>query len=341
MHLEACQLQLVNVPVQRGGSVRAGEDVARHEKAPSEVLEIRSLPEAGHLHEEEAIILQHLPHRPEVDLEVLQANVLGHLHRDDLVELHLLGDLPIVHAENINLVAEACLLRRVTAVLRPLDREGHADGLGFVVLCRVAQQRAPTAADVQDAFVLLQHELVAKEGHLVVLGSLQGLLQTLEDGASVDHAWAHEGLEEVVAAVIMLRNLLLRGLFVLHGTVLAVGEKLHDEESRSGPSKLVVHKLVPMLEKHLQQVHAEGQFASHVKFAELCDGDALSGPSPLCGLVLELHILVDRCGAVLDVTEAVPEVRTYEEGQNKEDCDLEAKEEPKNGGGEHTSRWND
>ena len=52
----------------------------------------------------------------------------------------------------------------------------------------------------------LQHELAADEVHLVVLRLLERLVLVVEDGARVDHPVAEEGLEEVVAAVVVLAD---------------------------------------------------------------------------------------------------------------------------------------
>ena len=75
LDLESGHLELLDVPEERGGGVGAGEDVARHEEAPLRVLPVGALAQAGDLHVEEAVVLEHVAAVGEEELEVGDAHL--------------------------------------------------------------------------------------------------------------------------------------------------------------------------------------------------------------------------------------------------------------------------
>ena len=87
--------------------------------------------------------------------------------------------------------------------------KGHAGGAGVVVDAGVFGEGAPAAADVEQGVALLQADLLADYGELVVLKLLEGLLvvDVRDNPAGVDHAWTEEPAIEVVTAVVVVADL--------------------------------------------------------------------------------------------------------------------------------------
>mmetsp|Transcript_16384 Transcript_16384/g.44175 ORF Transcript_16384/g.44175 Transcript_16384/m.44175 type:complete len:542 (+) Transcript_16384:464-2089(+) len=296
LDLKAGLLQLKHIPVARGAGVGAGEDVLGHEEPPGRVLPVGALAQARHLHEEDALVVQQLAHDGEVLLEVLQAHVLRHLDGGDALELAhaLLGQLAVVAKDNVYLVLH--LLQFVLHLTPLLALLGQRDPsrLGAPVLGRVARERSPAAADVEERVPGLHEDLAAHGGHLVELRLLQRLrtLQALarvsvEDAACVYHGRTHEGAEEVVAAVVVVGDLALCGHERLEGSA-HLGEGLHDEEAQDGERGAPVDELVAVKLECLEEVLLEDELALAVALVENANGDALLGPARLEGLVLEL-----------------------------------------------------
>ena len=78
------------------------------------------------------------------------------------------------------------------------------DDLDVVPGSRVDRERAPAAADVEDALTRRQRELRANELELRLLRLLERLRATREDRARVGHRAIEEQLEELVRDVVMV-----------------------------------------------------------------------------------------------------------------------------------------
>src|ERR671932_1564173 len=84
--------------------------------------------------------------------------------------------------------------------------ERDADRADAVAGGGVEQQRAPAAADVEEALAGPQAQLAADELELALLGRLERLVRVGEVGARVDHARAEEQLVEAVRDVVVVTD---------------------------------------------------------------------------------------------------------------------------------------
>lgn len=83
--------------------------------------------------------------------------------------------------------------------------------VGAIVFGGKRSQCSPSAPNIQHPVPLLQVELLADHGELVVLQLLEGLLagDIGDDAGSVDHAGSKEPRVKVVSSVIVVSDLLL------------------------------------------------------------------------------------------------------------------------------------
>ena len=139
--------------------------------------------------------------------------MLGHLEAGDLVVATVRdGNVSVVHTKDLALLlGDADLAKRTVAPDGLVAAEGDASDAGAVVLACETSESAPAAADVEHALILLQTDLLADHGQLIVLELLQGLLSVDvgDDTGGVDHAGPEKPAVEVVAAVVVVADLLL------------------------------------------------------------------------------------------------------------------------------------
>ena len=74
----------------------------------------------------------------------------------------------------------------------------------------MAHERTPATADVEKGLSFLEVDLLAQHVELVDLRLLERLVEALVEGRRVDHLRPEEGVEEVVAAVIVVGDLVRR-----------------------------------------------------------------------------------------------------------------------------------
>jgi hypothetical protein len=213
LDLEAGTLEGVDDEAEGSRSVSTGEDVFVHEQTPGEVLELPCLAETGDLQEEDTVVLEHVVDLAEEGTQVTDTDVLGHLEAGDLVvAAGGDGDLAVVHAEDLGLVLlDANALEAVVAPGGLVATECDTSNVCTVICRSELGECTPTAADVEHPLALLQADLLANNGHLVVLELLERLLlvDVGDDTRGVDHAWAEEPAVEVVTAVVVVADLLL------------------------------------------------------------------------------------------------------------------------------------
>jgi hypothetical protein len=159
---------------------------------------------------------------------------------------------------------------------------------------------SPATANIEQLLALLELDLLADNGELVVLELLKGLLLVdIGDNArGVDHAWAQEPAVEVIAAVVVVADLLL-----------ILGASVHDDlwceleeneleqaggEAEAGPVGSVLHDL--------KAVAVELDIAVKVQVVEGLHWDLVAATilQPV-GLVLEGKVVLDRAAGVLDL----------------------------------------
>ena len=157
--------------------------------------------------EEQAVVGEQRADLAHVGRDVVEADRLVHADRGDLVVgaagLHVVGEL------ERHLPAEAEPRHLGLGIGQLLLRQRHAVRLDAVVLGRMAEQRAPAAADVEEALAGLQAQLAADHVELVVLGGGEVVRPVAIIGAGVDHLGVEEERVELVRQVVVERDELL------------------------------------------------------------------------------------------------------------------------------------
>ena len=106
--------------------------------------------------------------RREVGTVVRQPDLLEHADRSDLVERSL--DMGVVPQLDRHAIVQAGALHTLLRIRILLFRQRNAVRAYAEVLGRMAQQRAPAAADVEEPLARLKAEFAADHIELVALG---------------------------------------------------------------------------------------------------------------------------------------------------------------------------
>ena len=134
--------------------------------------------------------------------------MFGHAHGDDLVISLRFVHLAIITYVDVTAIFQSCLLDPLASQFGLLGTEGDAVCLHAIVLSGIDDQRAPTAADIQQTLPRLQAQLAAKVLELLFLGRLQVVIRCSKVGAGVDHTFIQpERIEFVGAVVVMVGGL--------------------------------------------------------------------------------------------------------------------------------------
>lgn len=300
LDLEARALERPDVIPQGCRSIGASEDVLVEEQAPDEILVLPGLSETRQLNIHGAVILEHVVALAEKGGELSNADVLAHFELRDLVVL-LLGGVPVVHAQNpALLLRNARVSQHVIAPGGAILGNGDAGNLCSVVYTGKLGQRAPARPNVQKGLALLELELLAHNGHLVVLELLQRLLtrRVRDDAAGVNHAGAEEPGIVIVSGVVV-------GADLLHVLVLGVEEHVGPKGEQNVleqiPREAKLGPVVAVLE-HVQDVALEISLAINVHFRKGLDGHFVgSAPLGLVGGILEGHVRLNGAARQLDM----------------------------------------
>jgi hypothetical protein len=213
LDLKASALQVVDEESKRGRSISAWEDVSVHEETPHKILVLPRLAESSNLQEENSIIVKHVINLFQESLEVADTNVLSHLEAGDLVVLALWNrDIAVVHAEDSALLlGDTSLAETVVSPGSLVTAKGDTSHLSAKVDTGKLGQGSPAASNIKHALVLLEVNLLANNGKLVVLELLKGLLlgDVRNNAGGVNHTWAKEPPVEIIASVIVVSDLLL------------------------------------------------------------------------------------------------------------------------------------
>jgi hypothetical protein len=212
LDLEAGTLESVDDEAEGSRGVGAGEDVFVHEETPGEVLKLPGLAETGNLQEEGTVILEHVVDLAEESTQVTDTNVLSHLETGDLV-VATGGDrdLTVIHAQNPGLVLLDASPPEATVTPSSLvAAKSNTGNVGAVVDRGKLGEGTPAAADIEHLVALLDANLLADDGHLVVLELLERLLlvDVGNNTRGVDHARTEEPAVEVITAVVVVADLL-------------------------------------------------------------------------------------------------------------------------------------
>src|SRR5690606_5814433 len=131
-------------------------------------------------------------------------DVLVHADAGDFVvaalERHVVGERdghPILEAQTRDPGLRVIVLRL---------RQGHAVGANAIVLRRMAQERAPAAADVEEGLARTQPQLAADQVELVPLRLLERVGPVAEVRARIDHLAVEKQRVEGVADIVVKLN---------------------------------------------------------------------------------------------------------------------------------------
>lgn len=162
---------------------------------------------------ESSIILEHIVDLAEERSEVPDTDVLGHLQAGNLVVLALGdGDITVVHAQDARLrLLNASATKTLVAPGSLVATESDTSNVSAIVDRGILGESSPAASNVEHALASLEFNLLADHLELVVLNLLESLLlgDVRDNTRSVDHPWSQEPAVEVVAAVVMVTDLLL------------------------------------------------------------------------------------------------------------------------------------
>ena len=149
--------------------------------------------------------------RLEIGLVIVDANSLEHADGGDGVET--LGfQIIVVDDLHAHLVGEAARGDLFARQRRLLHRESDAQSLNAIMLRRMADQRAPAAADVQMPRARLEAQFAADHVELVELGLVDVIMEIGGViGAGIDHLLVEEELIEGVRHVVVMGDILLVG----------------------------------------------------------------------------------------------------------------------------------
>lgn len=325
LNLKSGTLQLVDDPSQRSGGIGTREDVLVHEETPDEVLVLPSLSQTSVLEEEDTVIVEHVVDLGQEGGEVANTDVLRHLETGNLLVAALGdGNVTVVHAQNLALLlGDANLAHGAVAPGGLVAAESDTGSAGAIVLAGEAGEGAPAAANIKQAVALLQTNLLADDGHLVVLELLEGLLpgDVGNDTRGVDHARAKEPAVEVITSVVVVTDLLLIYELVLapcempkrgrmgYVSRLTLRASVHndlgnhakeeeldqaDSEAEAGPVVAVLHGL--------EAVALKVDLAVEVHLVERLHGDAaVATVLDTVGLILELQVVLDGTAGQTDL----------------------------------------
>ena len=213
LDFKASALQVVDEESKWGKSISAWEDVSVHEKTPHKILVLPRLAKSSNLQEENSVIIKHVVNLFQERLEVADTDVLSHLEAGDLVVFALWnGDIAIVHAEDSALLfSDTSLAETVVSPGSLVTAKGDTSYLGAEVDTGKLGQSSPPASNIKHSLVLLEVNLLANDGKLVILKLLKSLLlgDVGNNAGGVNHTWAKEPSVEIIASVIVISDLLL------------------------------------------------------------------------------------------------------------------------------------
>lgn len=138
-------------------------------------------------------------------------DVLSHLETSDLFITALgNGNITVIHAENLALfLSNSNLAHSAVAPCSLITAKSDTSDLGSIVLAGKTGECTPATSNIEHFLALLELNLFADNGQLVILKLLESLLLVGvgNDTGSVDHARTKEPAVEVIASVIVVSDL--------------------------------------------------------------------------------------------------------------------------------------
>lgn len=171
LDLKASAFELVDSPTKRCRRISSGKDVLVHEKTPDQILVLPWLSQTGVLHEEDTIVVQHTVDLRKETREVAHTNVLRHLKTSDfVVTASWCRDVTVVHAEDLALLFwDAIFAQSSVSPSRLIASEGSTSNASAEVLAGKTSECTPAAANIKHGLSALETDLLANNGHFVVL----------------------------------------------------------------------------------------------------------------------------------------------------------------------------
>lgn len=170
----------------------------------------------------DAVVGQQLADAREIERQVLAADVLEHPDARDAVELAF--DLAIILQTNLDPVFEPRGLHAGGREVELVLRQRHAETRRAELLCGAQHERAPAAADVEQALAGLQLDLRQDVVDLLDLRGGEILVAVLEVRARVHHVLVEPQLVELVRDVVVVLDRLLVGALRVIEVALHAGE---------------------------------------------------------------------------------------------------------------------
>lgn len=213
LDFETSSLQTVDNKAQGGASVSTGEDVLVHEETPDQILVLPGLAETSDLQEEHTVVIQHVIDLRQESGEVTNTDVLGHLQTGDLLvaTLHT-GSITVIQTLNAALaLVNTSLAKSVVTPSGLVATKRDTSNVSTIVNGSVFGESTPATAKVEDSITRLEADLFTHNGQFVILELFQSLLPVdiTDQARGVDHTRAQEPGIEVVAAVVVVTDLLL------------------------------------------------------------------------------------------------------------------------------------
>lgn len=213
LNFKSSTLQVINEESKRGRSIGSRKDVFVHEKTPDQILILPRLTKPSNLQEKDSIVIKHVINLLQERLEVADADVLCHLKTSDFVVFAFWNwNIAVIHAEDSALLF--CDTGFAEAVVSPgslVTTKGNTSNIGTKVDTGKLSQSTPATSDIKHALILLQINLLAYDGKLVILKFFKSflLVDVGDNTGGVNHTWAEEPSIEIIASIIVISDLLL------------------------------------------------------------------------------------------------------------------------------------
>lgn len=300
LDFETGALETANVEAEWSRGIRSGKDVLVQEQAPNEVLVLPRLSQARELDVHGSVILEHTVALAEEGGKATNTNVLSHLKLGNLVELGADNVAVIAAKDAALLLRDTNLLERVVTPFSLVASNSDTSNLCAIVDTCESSEGSPATANVEHGLALLETDLLAHNGHLVILHLLEGLLTggIRNDTGRVDHAWSQEPCVVVIAAVVVGAHLLVVLGAVVENHIRREGEEDIVEQV---PGEVERCPVVAVLHD-IKAVTVEVNVAAEVDLEESLHGHLAAAAEPgTVGLLLEGEVVLHWAPWKLDL----------------------------------------